>query len=873
MGEKILLIDGNSIINRAFFALPALSGPSGEPTGGVYGFLSIFFKMYEEERPDYVLVAFDLPEPTARHIKYDAYKANRSAMPDLLRPQLPMLKDLLVKMGVAIYEKPGLEADDILGSLANRSEKLGKSVVIISGDRDLLQIASDNIKIRIPKTKGSTTVVEDYFAKDVSEKYGVTPKEYIDVKALMGDSSDNIPGVPGIGEKTAIKIIMEYKSIEAAIENAAEIKPKKASENIVQYKELAYLSRDLATIITNADVPFPSAVAWESLFSPEAMGRFKELGFKSLLVKGAKFERLVQSGVALPENYRRTEKKELRELLKHCKTAACALIATGDCPEGISFYIDGAGYYTIFDSDITTVFEGLETQFICFDSKVLQSALLKLGAASVNIAFDTVLAAYVLDSTKAPFSYDQIAEDYLGLNYTSGESVFGKGKSRLSMQSADEAEALKFACRHAEVAFKTHEAMKAKIAENGQDMLYYQIELPTALVLASMEAYGISVDKSAILIFDKVLSERINLLEAEIYELTGEVFNINSPKQLGEVLFEKLALKGGKKTKTGYSTAVDVLNKLKSKHPAIELVLDYRTLTKLKSTYCDGLLSALCEETSKIYSTFNQTVTATGRLSSTEPNLQNIPIRTELGRQFRKVFVASSGFVFVDADYSQIELRILAHMARDENMIAAFNSGEDIHTSTAAQVHGIDVSEVTPGMRSEAKAVNFGIVYGIGSFSLSEDLGISVKEAESYINAYLDKYKGVKKFMEDSVFCAKATGYAKTIFGRRREIIELKNPNFNIRAFGERAAMNMPIQGSAADIMKLAMVRVYNKLRANNLKSRIILQVHDELLLEAALDEVDAVSKLLKEEMENAVSLSVAMVADVSKGNTWFDTK
>ena len=873
MAEKIMLIDGNSIINRAFFALPALSGPSGEPTGGIYGFLSIFFKMYEEEQPDYILVAFDLPEPTSRHIKYAEYKTNRSSMPDLLRPQIPMLKELLLKMGIAVYEKPGLEADDILGSLAGKAEKMGKEVVIISGDRDLLQIASDHTKIRIPKTKGAATVVEDYYAADVYEAYGVSPKEYIDVKALMGDSSDNIPGVPGIGEKTALKIISEFKSLEEAIAQADNIKPKKASENIVAYKDLAYLSRDLATIITDEDVPFPLVLAQESLFNPAAMDRFKELGFKSFMAKGAKFAVAAENDSSTPENFTIAEIDKLKDILKNTKTAAAALISTDGNPEGISFYVDGCSYYTAFNAELSALFSGLDMEFICFDSKALRSALLSIGVLDINIIFDTVLAAYVLDSTKSPFSYEQIAQDYLGLNYPSEETVFGKGKAKQNMLSADNEEALKFACRHSLAAFKTYEIMKSKIVENKQEILYYQIELPTAAVLASMENYGIAVDKSAILIFDEVLSERINLLETEIYNLSGEDFNINSPKQLGEILFEKLALKGGKKTKTGYSTAVDVLNKLKSKHPVVEKVLDYRGLTKLKSTYCDGLLNALNEKTGKIHSTFNQTVTATGRLSSTEPNLQNIPIRTELGRQFRKVFVASPGFVFVDADYSQIELRILAHMADDKNMIAAFKSGEDIHASTAAQVHGIAIKDVTPKMRSEAKAVNFGIVYGIGAFSLSEDLKISVKEAERYIAAYLDKYSGVKKFMEDAVEQAKLTGYAKTIFERRREIIELKNPNFNIRAFGERAAMNMPIQGSAADIMKLAMVRVYNKLKMNNLKSRIILQVHDELLLEAALNEADIVSQLLKEEMENAAVLSVPMLTDVSRGNTWYDTK
>jgi len=873
-----MLIDGNSIINRAFFALPNLSGPGGEPTGGVYGFLSIFFKMHDEERPDYVLVAFDLPQPTMRHEKYAEYKAGRREMPDLLRPQLPMLKELLHKMGIATYEKPGLEADDILGSLASQASASDIEAVVISGDRDLLQIASDKIKIRIPKTKGSTTVVEDYFAVDVFEKYGVTPKEYIDVKALMGDASDNIPGVPGIGEKTALKIITEYKTIENAIDHAFEIKPKKASENIVMYKDLAYLSRDLATIITDVGVPMPEKFNSEVMFGAEAVQRFRELGFRSFITRAENYSGALATSpnmVDETEDYENISADALKEILAKHDICAAALIAVDNSYEGIAFYVEEKGYYLNLDAnvDIAAFFNSLNIQLICFDSKTLQAFLLEIGAKCPDIAFDTILAAYVLDSTKSPYSYDKIAQTYMDANYPTEESVFGKGKSKLSINELDAEAALKFACRHAKVAFETYEVMKEKITDNDQEFLYYQMELPTAKVLASMENYGIKVDKTAIIAYEEELSKRINQLEGEIYELTGEVFNINSPKQLGEVLFGKLALKGGKKTKTGYSTAHDVLDKLKSKHPSIAKVLDYRTLTKLKSTYCDGLLNALCENTSRIYSTFNQTVTATGRLSSTEPNLQNIPVRTDLGRQLRKVFVPSSGFVFVDADYSQIELRVLAHMAADENMINAFKSGADIHSSTAAQVHGIDISQVLPHMRSEAKAVNFGIVYGIGAFSLSEDLGISVKEAESYISAYLDKYRGVKAFMEDSVNLAKGKGYAETIFGRRREIIELKNPNFNIRAFGERAAMNMPIQGSAADIMKLAMVRVYDKLLANNLKSRLILQVHDELLIEAAHDEVEIVKELLREAMENAAELNVPMVADVSVGNTWYDTK
>ena len=881
MGKKIMLIDGNSIINRAFFALPNLSSRGGEPTGGVYGFLNIFFKLYDEEKPDYVLVAFDLPQPTTRHEKYAEYKANRKAMPDLLRPQLPMLKDLLKTMGIATYEEAGLEADDILGSLANIATAKGVEAVIISGDRDLLQIATDKIKIRIPKTKGNTTVVEDYYAQDVFDKYGVTPTEYIDVKALMGDASDNIPGVPSVGEKTALKIITEYKTIENAIEHSADIKPKKASENIVEYKDLAYLSRDLATIITDVDVAMPDELDAGGMFNAGVIERFRELGFRSFIARAENYVEpsqltLDSMAVQANEDYRKVTIDELKGILAGQDICGVALIADEGVSVGIAVYVAvGQGYYVGLgkDSDMATLFSTIQTKLICFDSKLLQSYLQKIGVNNANIAFDTILAAYVLDSTKSPYTYDSVAESYMDTTYPTEESIFGKGKSRLPINGLDTDAVLKFACRHAKVALETYEPMKKQLEENNQEFLYYQIELPTAKVLASMENYGIKVDKGAIISYDSELTGRINTLEQDIYELTGEVFNINSPKQLGEILFGKLELKGGKKTKMGYSTAHDVLDKLKSKHPVISKVLDYRTLTKLKSTYCDGLLNALNEDTSKIYSTFNQTVTATGRLSSTEPNLQNIPVRTELGRQLRKVFVPSEGFVFVDADYSQIELRVLAHMATDETMIAAFRSGADIHTSTAAQVRGIDISQVLPNMRNEAKAVNFGIVYGIGAFSLSEDLGISVKDAENYINAYLAKYKGVKDFMESSVSSAKEKGYAETIWGRRREIIELKNPNFNIRSFGERVAMNMPIQGSAADIMKMAMVRVYDKLTENNLKSRLILQVHDELLIEAAKDEVEIVKDILQEAMEGAAELLVPLVAEVNVGDSWFDTK
>lgn len=885
MSEKIMLIDGNSLINRAFYALPPLTNKEGLITNAVYGFLNIFLKFFDEEKPDKIVVAFDLKEPTFRHEMYKEYKGNRKSMPDDLRPQIPLLKEVLEKMNIPICSIAGYEADDILGTLAKKAENQGLEAVIISGDRDLLQIASEKITIRIPKTKAGQTVVESYKAKDVIDLYGVTPIEYIDVKALMGDASDNIPGVPSIGEKTALKIIQEYKNIETAIENAENIKPKKASENIVEFSEQAILSRVLATISIDSPVELPeNKITSSEIFNKEAHDIIKRLEFKSHYARFSLTDEPVAKKEEQTGNYillNSLEKcEEYIKGLEKEEIIATSLVNFGEEICGLSFFSNkSTSGFLPFNANvkIPLVVENLlksDVKKVCLDSKKDKLFMKKSGLELNNVVFDTSVGAYVLNASSEHYFYDDIAREFLNKEYPSVSELTGKGKGKLDFLGLSEKEQLSYACRQSEVAFDVYELMLKKIEENKQDKLYFDIEFPLVDVLCDMEFYGIKINKNELLVYDSKLQKSIDILTSNIYELASEEFNINSPKQLGVILFEKLGLKGGKKTKTGYSTAAEVLEKLKSSHPIISEILNYRTLAKLKSTYCDGLLNVMDEKTHKIHSTFNQTVTTTGRISSTEPNLQNIPIRMDLGRELRKIFIPSEdNFVFADGDYSQIELRVLAHISGDETMIRAFKNGEDIHRITASQVLNITPLEVTEKQRSSAKAINFGIVYGISAFSLSEDLSITRKEAEDYINSYLERYPKVKEYMDNAVLKAKEKGYAETIFGRRRTIDELKSANFNIRSFGERVAMNMPIQGSAADIIKIAMVKVYNRLKTENLKSRIILQVHDELLLEVDKGEVDKVTRLVKQEMEAAVNLLVPMEVDIKTGATWYDTK
>ncbi len=883
MAEKIMLIDGNSIVNRAFYGVPLLTNAEGRYTNGVYGFLNILFKLLDEEKPQYLAVAFDLKAPTFRHKTFAEYKGTRKGMPEELREQMPLLKEVLRTMQIPIFEQEGYEADDILGTLSALAEQNGVDPVVVSGDRDLLQIAGENLKVRIPKTKGGRTETEDYYAADVLEKYGVTPTEFIDVKALMGDTSDNIPGVPSIGEKTAVKIIQQYHDIETAIAHAAEIKPKKASENLTAFAEQARLSKFLATIIRDMPLEWKQeALQMGDLFNAEAYALVKRLEFKSM------FSRFEGAAPAQQEtNYRFVDTKEEAEaiaaVLKTGELGYTFVYENAEClglalyqPDCSGIWIEASMQLMLHDilSVFKEVFTSSAYEKIGHDVKKDLHLLRDYGYDDVKIAFDTALAAYVLNATGSSYEYDDLSQDFLQESYPSAEEIFGKGKAKKTFASLSEKERTAFAARQAEIFFRAKAVITEQLKENGQEDLFYEMEMPLLYVLADMEKYGIKVDKAALLAYQKQLDEKLSGMTDEIYELAGEEFNVNSPKQLGVILFEKLGMKGGKKTKTGYSTAADVLEKLKYEHPIVEKILYYRQLAKLKSTYADGLLAVMDAETEKIYSTFNQTITATGRISSTEPNLQNIPVRLELGRELRKVFIPESDdYCFLDADYSQIELRVLAHIAGDESLIAAFKSNQDIHRMTASQVFHVPFEEVTSLQRSNAKAVNFGIIYGKGSFTLAQDLGITRKEAEEYINAYFARYPKIKGFMEDTIKNGAEKGYVATLWNRRRAMPELQSSNFIQRAAGERAAMNMPIQGSAADIIKLAMIKVHRALKEGGFKSRLILQVHDELLIETYKDEKEAVAAILKENMEQAANLLVPLDVDVHEGKSWFEAK
>ena len=885
MAEKIMLIDGNSIVNRAFYGVPLLTNGEGRYTNGVYGFLNILFKLLDEEQPDYLAVAFDLHAPTFRHRTFDGYKGTRKGMPEELREQMPLLKEVLQAMHIPIFEQEGFEADDILGTLSALAEKNGIVPVVVSGDRDLLQLAGETLKVRIPKTKGGRTETEDYYAADVQAKYGVTPAEFIDMKALMGDTSDNIPGVPGIGEKTAAKIITQYHDIETAIAHAAEIKPKKASENLAAYQEQARLSKFLATIVRDMPLEWDKeALKIGDMFNQTAYELVKRLEFKSMF---SHFEGSASAPKQAEQTYRfvadREGAKEVLAVLKKGEVGY-AFVYENEEGQGLALYQEQLGGVWIEASMAFLMQELLEIfqpffadsayRKIGHDVKKDIRFLRSYGYNGFTAEFDTAIGAYILNATGSSYEYDDIAAAFLNETYPSQEEVFGKGRTKKTFATLPEAERTAYGARQAEIFFRARKVMEERLAENEQKSLFYDMEMPLIYVLADMEKYGIKVDKTALLAYQKRLGESLDGMEEEIYALAGEKFNINSPKQLGVILFERLGLKGGKKTKTGYSTAADVLEKLRTAHPIVERILHYRQLAKLKSTYADGLLAVMDAETEKIYSTFNQTITATGRISSTEPNLQNIPVRLELGRELRKIFIPESAeFCFLDADYSQIELRVLAHISGDESLIAAFKSNQDIHRMTASQVFHVPFDEVTPLQRSNAKAVNFGIIYGKGAFSLGQDLGISRKEAEEYINAYFARYPKIKTFMEDTIKNGAKNGYVSTLWNRRRNMPELQSSNFMQRAAGERAAMNMPIQGTAADIIKLAMIKVHRALQEGGYRSRLILQVHDELLIEAYKEEKDAVAKILKENMEHAADLLVPLDVDVHEGASWFEAK
>lgn len=885
MAEKIMLIDGNSIVNRAFYGVPLLTNGEGRYTNGVYGFLNILFKLLDEEQPDYLAVAFDLHAPTFRHRTFDGYKGTRKGMPEELREQMPLLKEVLQAMHIPIFEQEGFEADDILGTLSALAEKNGIVPVVVSGDRDLLQLAGETLKVRIPKTKGGRTETEDYYAADVQAKYGVTPAEFIDMKALMGDASDNIPGVPGIGEKTAAKIITQYHDIETAIAHAAEIKPKKASENLAAYQEQARLSKFLATIVRDMPLEWDKeTLKIGDMFNQTAYELVKRLEFKSMF---SRFEGSASASKQAEQTYRFVADREgAKEVLAALKKGEVgyAFVYENEEGQGLALYQEQLGGVWMEASMAFLMQELLEIfqpffadsayRKIGHDVKKDIRFLRSYGYDGFTAEFDTAIGAYILNATGSSYEYDDIAAAFLNETYPSQEEVFGKGRTKKTFAALPEAERTAYGARQAEIFFRARKVMEERLAENEQKSLFYDMEMPLIYVLADMEKYGIKVDKAALLAYQKRLGESLDGMEEEIYALAGEKFNINSPKQLGVILFERLGLKGGKKTKTGYSTAADVLEKLRTEHPIVERILHYRQLAKLKSTYADGLLAVMDAETEKIYSTFNQTITATGRISSTEPNLQNIPVRLELGRELRKIFIPESAkFCFLDADYSQIELRVLAHISGDESLIAAFKSNQDIHRMTASQVFHVPFDEVTPLQRSNAKAVNFGIIYGKGAFSLGQDLGISRKEAEEYINAYFARYPKIKTFMEDTIKNGAKNGYVSTLWNRRRNMPELQSSNFMQRAAGERAAMNMPIQGTAADIIKLAMIKVHRALQEGGYRSRLILQVHDELLIEAYKEEKDAVAKILKENMEHAADLLVPLDVDVHEGASWFEAK
>lgn len=876
--EKLLLIDGNSILNRAFYGLPDLTNSQGIHTNAVLGFLNIMLKILEEEQPDYLTVAFDLKAPTFRHKLYEAYKGTRKGMPEELREQVPYMKECLTAMGIQIAELEGYEADDLLGTMAREGEKRGMEVVVLSGDRDLLQLATEHVMIRIPKTKKGVTEIEDYRADQVKELYGVTPAEFIDMKALMGDASDNIPGVPGIGEKTAGKLIAAFHSVDNAYAHVEEITPPKAREALRNHYELAKLSRVLAEIKT--DCPLPVSIGdgkRGELFTWEAREIFSRLELKSLLHKYFTAE---DTAPALDEHF--ISVTELAEADRIFKEAAAAPRVGAACVYeeellGISLTVDGretfwiqaGGFMT--EEYLLSEYAKVASEAAAIDYMDLKGQLRFLPETYSGREMDISIAAYLLNPLKSSYGYEEVARDYLGLTLPSREELIGR--QPLSAAKAEKPqELMRYGCYLGCIAYRAHEPLMNRLEEAGMRQLFETVEMPLIYTLAHMEEAGIRVEKEALAAYGEKLAGRIATTEASIYQQVGEVFNINSPKQLGEILFDKMKLKGGKKTKTGYSTAADVLERLAPDYPVISEILEYRQLTKLKSTYADGLAVYIGPD-HRIHGTFNQTITATGRISSTEPNLQNIPIRMELGREIRRVFVPEPGYVFVDADYSQIELRVLAHMSGDERLIDAYRQDSDIHRITASQVFHVPFEEVTELQRRNAKAVNFGIVYGISSFGLSQDLSITRKEAEEYIAKYFEAYPGIKLFLDRLVAEAKDTGESVTMFGRKRPIPELKSSNFMQRSFGERIAMNAPIQGTAADIIKIAMVRVDERLRREGLNSRLLLQIHDELLVEASEDEVDQVKRILAEEMKGAAELKVELEIDMHTGKSWFETK
>ena len=893
MSKKLILIDGHSILNRAFFGIPDLTNSEGIHTNAMYGFLNIMFKFIDEEKPDYITVAFDLSEPTFRHKAYEAYKGTRKPMAPELKQQVPLIKELLRTMNITVIEKAGYEADDIIGTIAKRSAAAGIDVSVISGDRDLLQLAEEKIQIRIPKTKKGVTEVENYYPEDVVALYGVTPLEFIDMKALMGDTSDNIPGAPGVGPKTASAIIQKYHSVDNVLTHLDELKPPKAQKSITENAEQVKMSRFLAEI--NINVPLDYNIENAEIgdfYNPASYELFKKYNFKTMLKRFDKDMTAapktdVLKDIVVIQELGDSENiiKKACEVINNGGNLGLSIIHEEKCIYGLGICLsEKETYFIIKQGFITDEYlkdavqklgvlsdTNKKRQIRVFDLKEILWAFEKDGNLKISQdAFvDVSIASYLLKPNDENYEPEQIALQYLNITFPSKSELFGKaGVQEMLMTKLDEL--AEYACESAYVSLFSADLILKELENENMTELFANIEMPLVFVLYDMQKEGVRVDKEGLKSYGEVLGNRIQVLEKEIYDEAGEEFNINSPKQLGIILFEKMNMPYKKKTKSGYSTAADVLDKLAPEYPFVKKILEYRQLAKLKSTYADGLAAYISED-GRIHGKFNQTITATGRISSTEPNLQNIPIRMELGRQIRKVFIPKEGCVFLDADYSQIELRIMAHMSKDEKLIEAYNMAEDIHRITASQVFGVPFDEVTDLQRRNAKAVNFGIIYGISSFGLSQDLSISRKEASDYIEQYFKTYPKIKGYIDLMVEDAKKTGYSLTMFNRRRPIPELKSSNFMQRSFGERVAMNAPIQGTAADIIKLAMIRVYDALKKGGYKSKLLLQIHDELLVETYPDEIEDVKKIIEDGMKNAVKLSVPLEIDMKQGNNWLE--
>lgn len=869
--SKLVAIDGNSIMNRAFYGImnsKLLMTSDGIYTNAIYGFLSILNKLLQDENPDYICVAFDLKAPTFRHKKYEEYKATRKGMPDELRVQMPIIKDILKAMNIKILELEGYEADDILGTISKYGDENGMEVLLLTGDRDYLQLATNKVTVRIPTTKMGKTDYADYTPEVIYEKFGIEPMQFIEIKGLMGDTSDNIPGVPGVGEKTAFSLITKYKNLDTiynALDSGEELEgiKGKLKEKLVENKDLAYLSRELGTIYK--EVPLAITIEDIKRVEPnndELYNLFAKLQLKKFIE--SMNLKANENKVVSTFDDSKIEIEDLEKLeLKDIKELAYYYV------DGLAVYANKKAYYKKNPSkeDLEKIFAS-DVLKIGFKEKEMYLKLKQMDIIPNNLMFDLEIAAYIMNPSKSTYKLDDIIMEELNIiaeNKTSNEQISFEG---FGDEAKDNKEEL---AKYARYIYKCKEKYEEELKEKEQLKLFSEVEMPLVKVLAEMEYIGVYVDKEMLKEYSVSLNQKVDELTKDIYQTAGIEFNINSPKQLGEVLFEKLNLPIIKKTKTGYSTDGDVLEKLREEHPVIDKILEYRTLSKLKATYVDGMLPLINEKTQRIHAKFNQTVTATGRISCTDPNLQNIPIRTEIGRELRKIFVAKEGCMLIDADYSQVELRVLAHMSGDETMIKAFNDDVDVHAMTASQVFNVPLEEVTKQMRSEAKAVNFGIVYGISDFGLATNIGIGRKKAKEYIEKYFEKYPKIKEYMDNAVEHCKEKGYVETLWGRRRYVPEIKSNNYNVRQFGERVAMNAPIQGTAADIIKIAMVNIEKELEERKLKSKLILQVHDELVIEAPEDEIEISKELLVRNMQNVIKMKVPLKAEAGIGKTWYE--